>query len=257
VHTIKVVFRLAAVPLGVWVICVFLTACSSSKQYPTVIVNLPSGLPTEGFVIAYVLYGGFGMDGHRDFVKAGLPSYLIKASAANKSADRILVFIWTPGCKISIFDIVLKNSSGVTRTFSCAELAPVTLSGQIQPVDLLHKMRSEVSVSYSADWLCTQVPLGLVGNGKFASVSCMVWEFSLGRAKVGAKGTFKIELPGLSVGPESSDPGGTLHLLVHDCKTRHFIAALQPESEDWQEAQGLRIALSYPGNLTFVERKFY
>jgi hypothetical protein len=241
-------FRFAAAM--VMAVCASFGGCASSKHTPTVHINLARGLPSEEIVIAYVLEGAFGTYGHHELVKVSSASYLIKTSVGRKLADRIRVIVWTPGCEALTFDNALGDSPDITRSFSCAPLLPVTLSGQIHPVDLLHQKASEVSVVYEANWLCVKLSEGLVEKGKFWGGSCLVPQFSLGRARVNARGIFEIKLPGLT---RPSVLEATLDLTVSEIKSRKF-RALEPESEDWREAHALRIASSYPKNLAFVEQ---
>jgi len=153
---------------------------------------------------------------------------------------------------MSTFDISLNASSDVERAFSCAPLNQVVLAGRVRKLRIPQKGNVELSVVYSADWLCTQIPQGLK-KGKLGVVDCTVPEFMLGTSKIAADGAFKIALPGLGSGSRTLLAQGKIELAIRNRKSGDLIP-VEPESEEWREGHGLRLATSYPDGVAFVER---
>jgi hypothetical protein len=227
-------------------------ACSSSAQFPPVILHLPGGLPSDTIAVAYVAYGTFGSYGQYEIIRSSSPSYVIRASADTRTANRIQVFPWTPGCEISTFDLSLTASSDIERSFSCAPLNHIVLAGRVRKLKIPQKGDVELSLVYSADWLCTQIPHG-IRKGLFKGVSCLVPEFLLGTTKLNADGGFEISLPGLSLGSGTFLAQGKVELTLRNKATGGLIL-IEPEPEEWKDDNGLRVANSYPQGLVFVER---
>jgi hypothetical protein len=220
---------------------------SAEAQLPKVSIILMSDVPYEKVFGHYVLYGPFGARGGV-VQKPGSRTIQIPIVVEGKPASQIKMFIGAPGCKIATFDVPILNLLSTEESFSCGLAPAVTLVGQISPASLLSNGDATVSVDYMAGWACKF----------FGFADCMVPQISIGTAKPDTDGIFKIELPDLSRGSNTSDleDGTDLQLIIRDAKTHNILAFLEPESDALRATSGnLRVSSFYPQNVVLVARR--
>jgi hypothetical protein len=219
----------------------------AEAQLPKVSITLMPDVPYEKVFGQYVLYGPFGA--YSGFVrKPRSRTIQIPVVVEGKPASQLKMFVGAPGCKMATFDIPILNLLDTQESYSCNPAPTVTLVGQISPTNLLSNKNVTVSVDYMAGWACRF----------FGFADCMVPQISFGTAKPDAEGIFKIELPDFGADSIASDAdGGTgLRLALRDAKTYNILAFLEPESEALRApGGGLRITMSYPQNMVFVDRR--
>lgn len=165
-----------------------LAACGMAQvagQVAKVNILLPPDLPSDKVEIRYVLYGPFGARGGSTGPNAGPRFVEIQPTVEGKSADRIRLFVWVPGCKIAIFEMATSEFPDVQQSFFCSPLSTVTLVGQISDASPLHQKPSEVRIDYIASWACRL----------FRLVDCLVPQVFLGTVQPDADGAFEIDLP--------------------------------------------------------------
>jgi hypothetical protein len=215
-------------------------------------VRLPQGLPSQEVIVLYFLHGAFGIYGQRDFLHEGSPSYLIKAGAKGRIANRAEIYVWTPGCQLSRFDIPVHAWTDlVEKAAPCVPLPSMTVRGQIRTFDVMRRWNAELSVGYWAGWTCSFGPLGLHKETTFYLIAgCPVGRSVLSRAKVGDGGAFEITYPGLSPGPQP-DPTGCqeVDFSLRDEKTGNLV--------DLEPLEGCLLVTSPPEQtVTLIPRRY-
>ncbi len=182
--------------------------------------------------IAYGVFGPHGGNKSFDVPKPSRSYYEIWAALG----DRVRILVWAPDCKMKEFDFQFGGPNGELR-FTCDTLKNVTLAGRVQQVDFGGRSGT-ISVAYDALWPC--LFLNYCKEG-FCQVSCSWQGIPIGHAELGTDGTFRIELPDFSADPIASD--GEFSFVVRS-GTRGV------------SMEGLRVAPSYPGDLTLVPQKW-
>jgi hypothetical protein len=271
VHAFTAQFA-AAVPLalavivGVAVLPNWASQTSPSpKVSPSVSVLLPPDIPSETVQIAYYLIGPFGGSETYTDKQAGLHSYeiatsepetvsLLSQSVENETgrkaqsgpATQIKIIVYAPGCEIQTFDLPLTIDSRVKEEFDCRPVAKVTLSGQIEPRELVRDKKAELVVTYMATWA-----YHFFGFSDGAET-----EFQLASVSPDANGMFQVDLPYFRIDAEqaSSRARASFDLMLRDPETWNPIAFnLEPASLEYMtEEHTLRIQSHYPINLKFT-----
>jgi hypothetical protein len=218
----------------------------AAQRPPKVGIVLPADVPPDKVTIQYYLYGSFGASGRAASAELVSRSFEILPSVEGKTAYRLKLFAWAPGCQIATFDVAIEVSD-VQKSYSCSPQSMVTLVGKIRDTGLLRERPAEISVLYVADWAC----------GFFGLSDCEVPQISLGTAKPDASGRFEIALPDFAADPTSSKPGGAdFQIVLRQAETWNPIAFLQPEEQKLRSAAGaLKPAPSYPQPVVLVARK--
>lgn len=263
----------AAVPLALALIVAGAVLRSSASQTslspkasPSVSVLLPRDIPSETVQIAYFLIGPFGGYGSYTDKQAGLHSYEIATSqpsvvplleqsydhdaghkAENRPATRIKIIVYAPSCEIQTFDLPLTVDSRVKVQFDCRPVAKVTLSGQIEPRELVRDKKAELIVTYMATW----------AYDFFGIADGAETEFRLATVSPDVNGMFQVDLPYFRIDAERPSSRGrpSFGLMLRDSETWNPIALnLEPGSPEFMtEEHTLRIQSHYPMRLQFME----
>jgi hypothetical protein len=115
-------------------------------------IALPQDIPSESVQISYYLVGPFGGYGGYAAKQSGVTSYQIPTVIDGKAATEIRAIVYASGCEIQKFVIPLMEQSSVIREFTCQRVAPIRLSGQIEPNELAKYGNAELVITYRAWW---------------------------------------------------------------------------------------------------------
>ena len=237
--------------LGVALAIVGITEpCSNAEVSPSVSVLLPPDIPSETVQIVYHLVGPFGGRGGYNKQQAGMQSYEIASSVEGKAATEIRMIVYAPGCEIQTFVVPLAEDSRVKQRFECHRVPTVTLSGQIEPTDLVRDNNAELVVIYMAYW----------AHGFFGIADGAVAELRLATVAPDADGSFQVELPYFTTDAEAplSQRRASFLLMLRNSKTwNHIVSSLEPEVPEFRlENHTLRIRSYYPSGLKFTSGPF-
>src|SRR5215469_2759615 len=216
----------------------FLTAVISAQDVraPRVRIIFPESVPSKGASMTYRRYGPTG--GH---VYAGVSgaSKGLPFEIPMDKGDRFRAMVWAPGCKIKTFDVAVETSD-IGLQFLCDPLKTIPFFGRVKSAE--NPESATISVSYDSIGICIWI-----SDCKDRCVgSCLGQQIAgIATAKVGADGTFRVELPDLSDAPFVANSDGEFDFGISGLKG-HFM--LQPESTKGVEAKGVSVGLapSYP-----------
>jgi len=239
---------LAANSILIFAACIASAQIQESPQ--PLIVTLPLGIPSENVYIGYVLAGRFGA--HGDYVRpmAHADSYSIPTSVEGEPVESIQMVAGAPGCETRTFAVKLRERTHNELRFECTTAPVVTLTGHIQPADLIRGKPSEVVIWYLAEWECKF----------FGWADCMVPQFEVATAQPDANGFFEVELPDFSSDSIAGDGKrwgaftGEFRVVLRETRTWNPIASLQTELGELRTpGWGLKIMSTYPSDLVFVD----
>ena len=223
---------------------------ATAEVLPSVVVSLPSSVPSETVQISYFLVGPFGGYGGYTEKRAGVSSYQIPAAVEGKAATEIRMIVYAPGCEIQTFVFPLTDDSRASQEFPCQPVQTVKLSGRIVPDELVRDNNAELVVTYMAYW----------AHGFYGITDGPVTEFHLPTVSPDASAMFEIDLPYFNADAEapSSQRRASFRLILRDSKTWNPIASdLEPEEQQLRlQEHGLRIRSHYPDDLIFRAEPF-
>lgn len=125
---------------------------ATAEVLPSVVVLLPSSVPSETVQISYFLLGPFGGYGDYTDKRAAVSSYQMPAAVEGKAATEIRMIVYAPGCEIQTFVIPLTEDSRASQEFPCQPVQTVKLSGRIVPDELVRDNNAELVATYMAYW---------------------------------------------------------------------------------------------------------
>jgi len=209
---------------------------------PRVRIIFPEGVPSDRASMTYRRYGPTG--GH---VYAGVPG-ASKGSPFEipmDKGDRFRAIVWAPGCKIKTFDVAVETSD-IGLEFLCDPLKTIPFFGRVKSAE--NPESATISVSYDSLGVC----LWINDCKDRCAGSCLGPQIArIATTKVGADGTFRLELPDFSDDPFVADSGGELDFGISGLKG-HFILKPEPAKGLETRAVSIDVAASYPAEVTFV-----
>ena len=207
-------------------------------EHPKVVLLLPSNTASENAQITYFMTGPFG--GYGNWVKAESKhtAFEIEASVDDKPAADVKVIAWLPGCEITTHDISIEHEKEEIQ-LSCKPLHLVNFEGQLFPNSILADRRTEIEVTYLADWAFRF----------FDIADGAVPLFRLGKTSPDPDGNFQIKLPDLTTQVRITD--GEFQFILREKGTGNIVARLKPM--DTATTPGnLKILPEYPAVIRFA-----
>ncbi len=169
------------------------------------------------------------------------------------TTERFTAMVWAPGCKMKHFDAPVEKSD-VTLQFACDPLGTVPFYGRVTGVEVGDS--AKISVSYAAVGSCMWLDDPDAKKNMFCC-SCggpQIWRIA--SAAVAPDGTFKMELPDFGADPIiSADSSAELEFRISGLKG-NFILQPQPAKGIETKAVSIRVAPSYPAEVTFLAVSF-
>jgi hypothetical protein len=169
------------------------------------------------------------------------------------TTERFTALVWAPGCKMKHFDVLVEMSD-VTLQFACDPLITVPFHGRVKGVVV--EDSAKISVSYTALGTCMWLEDPDAKKNSFCC-NCggpQIW--GIANAAVAPDGTFKLDLPDFGADPiVSGDGTAELEFRISGLKD-HFILQPQPAEGVDSKAVSIRVAPSYPEEVTFLAVSF-
>lgn len=209
---------------------------TDSQRYPTIRLDLPTGIPSNSVHIFYYMTGPFGGFGSFVGPENGRSMCEIVASVDGKPANRVKIIAYAAGCQIETFDIPMVSQT-TSQQFSCIPLKQKTLRGQITPPPITQRA-TEVEVTYLAMW---DHQFFGIGDG-------FVTAIPIATGIPDQNGNFEVTLPDL--GAQSNLGEAALMFTLNELKPRKRLGTLSPENHG-RDPLSLKVASSYPPLIRF------
>jgi hypothetical protein len=231
----------APAPLRVLLTLALATVCFG--QPSAFEIRLPSGVPSEHFVIRYFITGAFG--GFNGWVdqRRGLPVYRVNTVYQGKPATHFKAILYAPGCAIQTISVALSETSARSYDFACYRLPSIPLNGKLTRTERLRGKVVEIRVNYVAYW----------AHAFFGISDGFVTTIPVGVASPDENGDFTVSLPDFSQDELASAPDhpGVFQFWAREKTTGNLIAELVP-AETKARFGSLEIKSEYPQDLVFT-----
>ena len=215
-------------------------------RIPNIIIELPADIASEKVELRYFLVGSFGGYGDSVNKQPGVHSYMVPAGVNGSMATNAKIVAYAPGCAFMTWDIPIHDATDQKKTFTCAPLGILPLSGKIQTSKYYKGKNAMVEVLYVSNF----------SESFFHVADGMVTIFPVAQSRLEPNGTFQISMPDLLKDPAASvfkfDPS-SFRFVLREPGTLNIIATLELKDSHYKNQSSLPLAASYPGTVSFAE----
>jgi hypothetical protein len=236
-------FDMAAAPAPLRVLLTLALTAVCFGQPDGIEIKLPSGVPSETFVIRYFVTGAFG--GFNGWVdqRKGLHIYRVNTVHQGQPATQFKAILYAPGCAIQTISMALSETSPRSCEFACHPLPSIPISGKLTRTERLRGETIEIRVNYVAYWA-----------RKFFGVSDeLVTTIPIAVVTPDANDAFTVTLPDFLHDELASAPdhAGVFQFWARGKTTGNLLAELVP-AESKAKFGSLAIKSEYPQELVFT-----